>query len=142
MKKTFWLLGVVFLALAFLSAGKNTGMFQEASPVPEEYVPNEVLVKFKEEAGKYLIQAGIDAVQGKVITHLKKEISALEWDPDSSSLRSFLADPYLVHIKVPEAIGTEGAISFLSLNPNVEYAERNGIFRLFVIPNDDHFSKL
>jgi hypothetical protein len=41
-------------------------------------VPNEVLVRFKKDVGKILIQQGIELVQGKIITYGKREISMLE----------------------------------------------------------------
>lgn len=44
---------------------------------------------------------------------------------------------------MPEAIGTEKAISILKNNPNVEYAEPNYIYRIMeTIPNDPYFPKL
>jgi subtilisin family serine protease len=74
---------------------------------------------------------------------LGREISTYDWDAQTASLRSFLADPNLLHIKVPESVGTEQAIYLLNLNPNVEYAEKNYIgHALATIPNDTHFSKL
>ncbi len=52
-------------------------------------------------------------------------MSTVDWDPDILTHRSFHDDPNLFHIRVPEYIGTEQAISFLSSNPNVEYVEKN-----------------
>ncbi len=102
-----------------------------------------MLVKFKKDIGRALIQQGIELVQGKIITYLGRELTILEWDHEIPTLRSFLADPDLLHIKVPESIGTEQAIYLLSMNPNVEYVEKNYIGRFFqTIPNDEHFSKL
>jgi subtilisin family serine protease len=135
-------LSLGFLSMAFLSAGRGTTPTRYETSIAEEYVPNEVLVRFKQDAGKYLIQSAIDSVQGKVITYLKKEITSSEWDFAVRSQRSFLADPNLLHLKVPGFIGTEKAISILNLNPSVEYAEKNMIIHEFWDPNDQHFSKL
>lgn len=55
--------------------------------------------------------------------------------------RSFLGDPYLFHIKIPKEIDLDYAISYLRLNPYVEYVEKNGIVHLDIIPNDDRFDE-
>ncbi|MGB2844259.1 MAG: S8 family peptidase, partial [Candidatus Aminicenantaceae bacterium] len=130
------------LSLIFLFVSSNSVTTQERYSFQDEYVPNEVLVKFKKDVGKYLIKEGINSVQGKVITNLGEEISTFQWDPNISSLRSFLLDPDLLHIKVPEAIGTEQAIYSLNLNPNIEYAEKNLIVHICVDPVDTHFWRL
>jgi len=142
MKKNFWLLGLASLVFIILSASRYKGTTQEADLFAEEYVPNEVLVRFKEDTGKHIVQFGVDSVQGKILTYLGNEIALVDWNPDVSSVRSFLSDPYLLHIRVPEYIGTEQAVSLLLMNPNVEYAEKNMVLHLFVNPNDPHFSKL
>lgn len=145
MKK--WVLSIslilfVFLFTIFLG-GKHPEGAQAEPSIQNEFVPNEVLVKFKEGTGRALIQYGVEAVQGTIKTYLGKEISTSEWDAQTPSLRSFFADPSLLHIKVPESVGAEQAIYLLSLNPNVEYAEKNYIgHALATIPNDPHFSKL
>ncbi len=134
------LVGVFSLSLIFLFVSSKSVSNQEGYVPQEEYVPNEVLVKFKKDVSKYSIQYTIDSVLGKIITFRQKEISAFQWDPDLSSLRSFRLDPYLLHIKVPETIGTELAIYILSQNPDVKYAEKNFIGHPFAIyPNDDYF---
>ncbi len=104
MKKLHFLfLSILFLSLlAFLPGTKHSAAVQEWSSTQEEYVPNEVLVKFKKHIPRTLIQQDIDLVQGKLVTYLGREIITLEWDPEIPHLRSFLADPYLLHIKVPE----------------------------------------
>ena len=136
-KKFIALFATVFLLLFFYSCESP---FSEKFGEIEEYVPNEVLVKFKEDVSKYLIQDAINSVQGKIITYLGEEISTFQWDPDIRSFRSFLSDPYLLHIKVPETLGTEKAIDILSLNPSVEYAEKNGIIHLFPDPMESQIS--
>lgn len=136
------LASLLSLFLIFLFVSSNSAKNQEGFAHQEEYVPNEVLVKFKKDVSKYFIQNAVNLVQGKIITFRGKEISSLQWSPDIPSLRSFRLDPDLFHIKVPETIGTEQAIDVLSQNPYVKYAEKNIIFHAEIIPNDTHFNKL
>jgi subtilisin family serine protease len=133
-----------FLSLTiFLAGGRNAQTIQVDPSNQWEYISNEVIVKFKQGTERATIQYGINAVQGRIKTYLGNEISTHEWDAQAATLRSFLADPYLLLIKVPESVGVDQAIYDLSLNPNVEYAEKNYIGRfLSTIPNDTHFSKL
>jgi len=113
----------------------------------QEYVPNEILVKFKEYAvgdivqNKWLVQNIVSSVQGKIKTYLNQEISALAWEPLTKTHRSFIGDPYLFHIKIPKEIDLDYAIWFLKMNPYVEYAEKNGLVHLDTIPNDDRFDE-
>jgi subtilisin family serine protease len=112
---------------------------------PEEYVPDEVLVKFKEDVvgdlvqNKSLVQNIIDAIQGNIKTYLGQEVTTTYWEPSILTNRSFIGDPYLFHIKLPEGIGVDNALSFLKSLASVEYAEKNGIRRICTIPNDEDF---
>lgn len=141
MRKLFLIIlaSVLSLSLIFLFVNFKSVATQERNILQEDYVPNEVLVKFKKDVNRYFTQEAINSVQGKIITYLGKEISTSAWDPSDLSLRSFRLDPDLFHIKVPEFIGTEQAIYLLNLNPNVEYAEKNGILHMFIEPNDPDF---
>lgn len=144
MKKSLFLTLTIllFFSLVFLLLNGKSASNQEVFTAQEGYVPNEVLVKFKADVSRSLIRGAIDIVQGKIITHLGREISSSQWDADISSFRSFLLDPGLLHIRVPEAVGTEKAIYLLNLSPNVEHAQKNLIYHAQTIPNDTHFSKL
>jgi subtilisin family serine protease len=144
--KKLYLLGLVMVILLFsiifLSKSINSAPAQDEYLHQEEYVANEVLVKFRKDVPNYFIKESIDLVQGKIITYLGEEIVPVQWRPDVYSFRSFIIDNDLFHIKVPEAIGTERAIYILNQNPNVKYAEKNMILHPFAVyPNDDHFSK-
>ena len=89
----------------------------------QDYVPDEVLIKFKRGVGKQARQAAINSVQGKRIG-------------------TFRLDPDLLHLKVPAAIGTDNSISHLIRNPNVQYAVRNDIYYIDqdqVFPDDKRF---
>jgi subtilisin family serine protease len=150
MKKSLLVLfsGFLVCCIVFIirSNSKATQTLQTGDK-PQEYVPNEILVKFKEYAvgdilqNKRLIQNIVSSVQGKIKTYLKQEISALAWEPLTKTHRSFIGDPYLFHIKIPEEINIDYAIRFLKMNPYVEYAEKNGLVHLDTIPNDDRFDE-
>jgi len=91
----------------------------------QDYVPDEVLIKFKRGVGKQARQVAINLVQGKRIG-------------------TFRLDPDLFHLKVPATIGTDIAISNLMRNPNVQYAVRNHIYYLTqdqVFPDDPKFNR-
>ena len=133
---------LLILSSIFLLLNRSSIAVQEGYGSQDEYVPNEVLVKFKQDVDDYFIQNAVILVDGKVITYLKEEIDPLQWTSRNVALRSFRLDPNLLHIKVPEFIGTEQAIYLLSLNPRVEYAEKNFRGTFDVDPNDDHFTKL
>jgi subtilisin family serine protease len=65
-------------------------------------------------------------VQGKIKTYLNEEKDPSDWDPAVFRNRSFHADPYLFHIRIPDGIDLEYAIARLKISPIVEYVEKNG----------------
>jgi len=143
MKKLF-LLGPMMALLAFFifSFKSSTSTPAQNEYAQQEFVPNEVLVKFRKNILDNFIKESINTVQGKIITFLGKEIVPVQWRSDVCSFRSFILDTDLFHIKVPETIGTEQAIYILNQNPNVKYAEKNMILHPFAVyPNDEHFDK-
>lgn len=144
MRKKFLLFLTTFLSVSFtfLLVSSESKTNQEGNSIEEESVPNEVLVRFKKDVQKNFIQNAILSVQGEILTYLGKEINPFLWDPYLTSHRSFLSDPDLFHLKVPEAVGTELAIWLLMRSPYVQYAEKNRILHVFRIPNDTHWSKL
>jgi subtilisin family serine protease len=121
--------------LIFLSIGTSSKATQVSQPrySPEEYVPNEVIFKFKEDAvgdivqNRRLIENVLSSAHGRIKTYLNQEIGLLDWDPAIFSHRSFIGDPYLFHIRLPEYIGVDEAISFFKSIPYVKYAEKNYI---------------
>lgn len=106
-----------FLFLAFLFVYSDLVSTQEEYVLQGDYIPNELLVKFKKDTRLDVIQTAVQSVQGKIISYLGKEISTFQWDPSFSSLRSFRLDPDLLHIKFPDIIGTR--MQFLTLVENL-----------------------
>jgi len=140
-KNLLSLILATFLAvfLISLSVSNTSVTIQREYAYQVEYVPNEVLVKLKKDISKNAIQGAINSVQGKIFTYLGSEISPADWNPADPLLNSFRLDPNLFHIKVPENIGTEQAIYLLSLNPNVEFVEKNIILHICEESNDTDF---
>jgi hypothetical protein len=134
-----------FFVLVFLFIGTYSKATQaiRSEYSPQEYVPNEVLVKFKEDVigdliqSKALIQNVIEATRGKIKTYLGQEVATANWEPSNLTNRSFIGDPYLFHIKLPDDIGVDDTISFFKSIPYVKYAEKNFVRHLLTtFPND------
>ena len=98
-----------------------------------------MLVKFKTSASDIDIISAIQSVDGTLINHLNKTVSLADWSTKTLANQSFVGDPYLFHVKVPSSTGTENAIKTLTLNPNVEFAEKNYIIKPSAIPSDPWF---
>ncbi len=88
----------------------------------DEYVPGELLVKFKEGASRAEVQ-GLHSALGAIET---KRIEPLE----------------VRRIKLPLGLSVEQAITLYQMDPNVEYAEPNYIVHLAAMPTDPDFSLL
>ncbi len=111
MKKIF---SISILSLVLILFATNVAQAQD-------YVPNEVLVKFQKGVSFEVQDIAIQSVQGRVIG-------------------LFRLDPDLLHLRVPETIGTDRAISILLSNPRVHYAVRNNIHYINdTFPNDPKF---
>ncbi len=87
-----------------------------------EYVPGELLVKFRSGVSRHLAQA----------THRSFGSRAIK------RFRRINVD----HIKIPEGWSVEEAVAIYRLDPDVEYVEPNYIRRVFLTPNDPDFDKL
>src|SRR4030066_765467 len=130
----FLVVGVCSIVLLISTSSRATGTLQ-AEYVQQDHVPHELLVKFKEDVvgdltqNKWQVQNILDQVQGKIKTYLNEEKDAFDWDPAVFRNRSFHADPYLFHIRIPDGIDLEYAIARLKINPIVEYVEKNGLHR-------------
>jgi hypothetical protein len=79
-------LGLVFFASLFflrlITSSQET--------ITKDYVPNEVLVKFKPEAGKQVAIAALDALRPRVVNYLGKEIAFSDWNPEVRPKSSFI----------------------------------------------------
>lgn len=116
---------------------------QEAYDHEDRCEPNEVLVKFDKSSDRYLIQGALESLSGRIITYLGKVIEPSAWDPNIKTTWSFLSNPYILHVRVPEAIGTEHAVNYLKLCPQILSIERNYLVSPTAIyPADPHFNKL
>ncbi len=111
-----------------------------------KYVPSEILVKFKEYPtgdivqSRALIENVINSVQGKIKTFHNNEVYTFNWNPSVFSQRSFIGDPYLFRIKIPEGIDIDYAVSNLKVIPYIEYVEKHGVARMCSTePNDPEF---
>jgi len=131
----------VFAALSLLIGGtSNSGQGPLISAV--EAVPNEILIKFNPAIGAALVRQELGSLQASIINYHGGEIAAGAWTGSNENERSFLGDPNLFHVRVPESIGVERALSLIRSRPWVEYAEMNFKVHLDVIPADTYFSSL
>jgi len=87
-----------------------------------EYMPGELLVKFRPGVSRHLARATHRFYGSRTIKRFRR----INVD----------------HIKIPEGWSVEEAISVYMLDPDVEYAEPNYIRRASLIPNDPDFDKL
>lgn len=104
-----------------------------SSEIPE-YVPDEVLVKFKSQV----------SAKWKTIEERRKGIEAeVERVGIKSRLKKSILFKNIHNIKILDrALSIEQAIAKLKSNPNVEHAEPNYIYRINFTPNDPFFNQL
>jgi len=113
---------LVFMTLALVGWLIGDGLYaQSASNGNYDFMPGEVLVKFK---------AGISPTQ----------IAALNQKVGGKIIGTFRGDPSLYHIQVPESLRMESVVSYYNNDDSVEYAEHNIIYYTEAIPNDPRFS--
>jgi len=84
-----------------------------------KYAPDQILVKFKPSLSIQARDTTIQAYKAKSLRQIPK------------------IDVY--QLQIPESVSVEEMLYVLSLNPDIEYAEPNYIFRLCVTPNDFFF---
>ena len=128
------------MTLVFIGLRDSDASPQVEINVPASYVRNEVLAKFCITATDNAVVAGINSVDGQIITYLKKTISGAEWAAHTPKNRSFLGDPNLFLLRVPDRIGAENAKKALLSCPSVEYAEKNYYGQLNSVSTDEYFS--
>jgi subtilisin family serine protease len=93
-----------------------------AAAADAEYIPSEVLVKFKDGT----ITRDINSLHSTLNVSNKRELSKLK----------------LHRLKLPEGITVEEAIIRYEEDPNVEYAEPNYIVHALATPDDPSFCQL
>lgn len=119
---------IVFLCVPISRADQAGQNFGGNGQVPVqkhlkgEYVPGELLVKFKERTLRAKMQALHSTLQAQEI----RQIVPLR----------------VRRIKLPSDISVEEAITHYETDPNVEYAEPNYIIHFMKMPNDSDFQKL
>jgi subtilisin family serine protease len=92
------------------------------APKAGNYVPGELLVKYRSEAAK----AGIAQLNASLGAAVEAEFTELRWQ----------------YIRLPEGFAMGEAIDSYRKDPNVESVQPNFIYRLTVTPNDEQFSAL
>lgn len=103
----------IIILLSILILNKNSSA---------EYVPGEILVKFKQKADVLSLNAihsNMSFVKKKVFNEIRVH-----------------------HVKLSNELTVEEAIQLYSEDPNVEYAEPNYIVSINAIPNDTDFNEL
>lgn len=115
---------IVGLLVTGFGAGTAVGQFQVAlpqnTPIEQEFVPGEILVKFKDNVPVAAADFVHIALGGKVIYE----------SPHAGFQR----------VKVPAGQTERGLVVAYNRFPNVEYAELNSICRATGVPNDPFYS--
>ncbi len=118
MKRWLFLVFTLMLAVALMSPAFSTADAKQAVNSPE-YVPGEVIVKYKESAS----EAAISSMHKQENAVVAKEYKKEGFD--------------VVKVK---GKSVEKAVQDYKKNPNVEYAEPNYIFHATWTPNDPYFN--
>jgi len=117
---------IILLIILFCSWGRvtisQTSDNRLAPPKKPNYVPGEILVKFKTHASASTIQA----VQKRLGIEAKGELKYLR----------------VHHLKLPKDMDVETALEIYRKDPNVEYAEPNHIRYLYSNYPNDYFGPL
>lgn len=105
--------------------GTSLGFFGPAAaarnPGKEEFVPHQLLVKFKPGTPEY-VRSEIHRRAGAVL------------------LRRFLGDERLVEVRLPEGVELDSALAYYSSLADVQYAQRNLVYHIVeTIPSDPGF---
>ncbi len=100
----------------FSSNGKSTGK------ILKRFKQQEILVKFKDNAGESVKEYAASSFSGKVLDRLSSH--------------------GLSRVSVRENSSVEEAIQEYSSHPDVEYAQPNYIYHVNAVPNDTNYSQL
>ena len=94
-----------------------------ADPSPHRYVPDEILVRFRESTSTF----------SRSLTHSRI---------GTTVVREFRVAKGLQRVKLPPGMTVSQALQAFSTRPDVLYAEPNYLVRAFATPNDPRFSEL
>ena len=95
-----------------------------SSVEPAQYVPGEVIVKFRDSASQATIEAAHAQTGGQTI-------------------KSFAVGAAMLHhLQLSKGVNVEDALAKYRQSPAVEYAEPNYIHHVTAIPNDTQFTSL
>lgn len=108
------------ILMIFLLAYPTSVFSQETKRL--EYVPGELLVKFRSGVSRHLARATHRSFGSRPIKRFRR----INVD----------------HIKIPEGWSVEEAVAIYMLDPDVEYVEPNYIRRALLTPDDPDFDKL
>lgn len=119
-------------ALAFSCSENPSEMRPTSQNNTPEYVPGEVLIKFKKPvaAGSRTAQSVLDLIQAKPV-----ETIATAAMSDAAARSSEPEGPLML---VSSKLGTAEAINILQGNPDVVYAEPNWIYHHYATSNDTY----
>src|SRR5258708_40361685 len=115
---------LVGVALALYAQGSSAPFVQPnlAGAATSQYVPGEVLVKFKPSAIAQERMASVAARGHTILAHLDQ--------------------PGWTHVKLaPDQSVTEALVVYQN-DPNVEYAQPNYIYHTAAVPNDTQYGQL
>src|SRR5258706_9943320 len=115
------LIGVVLALYAQVSAAP-VAWPDLVGAAASQYVPGEVLVKFKPAAVAQERAASIAALGHTVLAHLEQ--------------------PGWVHVKLGAGQTIEAALAAYGNDPSVEYAQPNYIYHASAMPNDPQYGQL
>lgn len=87
-----------------------------------EYVPGEIIVKFKSDTTAYKI----NTLHKKIGSFKKKEFKGVR----------------IHQMRLPDGVSVEEAVEYYKSDPDVEYAEPNYIVHIDSVPNDSYFNNL
>ncbi len=105
-----------------------------------QFVPNEVIVKFRAGLTENAIMQSIQAVSASIVSYGGEIASVGLWSENKARYWSFIRKPDLFLLRVPAFMGTDRAIINLTADANIEYAEKNHFFYASYTPDDTYFA--
>ncbi len=137
---------IVYILLVFFLASCGSNMTTSTSTDPNTTgVSTKTLIKPEVTVQSILsnMEKG-NYKQGELLVKFKADtpistMSGVHQAVGAVSRRGFTLMSELEHVKLPEGVSVEDAITQYMSDPNVEYAEPNYIIHAFTMPNDTYF---